>query len=70
MYLPVADAHGLVDHEILNVVYPLFNIFLIHTYNGEENLKILNKEIETIISRSKGKKPLIFVIIHDENRRE
>jgi hypothetical protein len=41
MYIPVADAHGLVDDEILSLVYPLFNIFVIHSYIGEKDKKLL-----------------------------
>jgi hypothetical protein len=41
MHVPVADAHGLVDEEILELVYPLFNIFLIHAFCGSEDLKIV-----------------------------
>jgi hypothetical protein len=41
MHVPVADAHGLVDEEILELVYPLFNIFIIHAFSGSENLKIV-----------------------------
>ena len=37
MYAPVADAHGLVDIKILEMVYPLFNIFVIHTFVGEDH---------------------------------
>jgi hypothetical protein len=38
MYVPVADAHGLVDEEILELVYPLFNIFMIHAFSGPDHL--------------------------------
>ena len=41
IHVPVADAHGLVDEEILELVYPLFNIFIIHVMSGSENLKIV-----------------------------
>jgi hypothetical protein len=34
MFVPVADAHGLVEEDILERVYPLFNIFLIHAFAG------------------------------------
>lgn len=37
MYIPVADAHGLVDNKILEMVYNIFNVFVIHTFVGEEN---------------------------------
>ncbi len=35
MYVPVADAHGLVENDILDLVYPLFNIFVIHSLTVE-----------------------------------
>jgi hypothetical protein len=41
MFIPVADAHGIVDEEILNIVYPLFNIFVIHSFTGENDIRIL-----------------------------
>jgi hypothetical protein len=41
MNVPVADAHGLVDEEILELVYPLFKIFIIHAFSGSENKKIV-----------------------------
>ena len=37
MFVPVADAHGLVEDEILETVYPLFNIFMIHALSGAEH---------------------------------
>jgi hypothetical protein len=37
MFVPVADAHGLVEDEILERVYPLFNIFMIHSFYGHEH---------------------------------
>ncbi len=43
MYVPVADAHGLVDHDILDLVYPLFNIFVIHSFTSEKDKIILNR---------------------------
>jgi hypothetical protein len=43
MFVPVADAHGLVDDEILERVYPLFNIFMIHTLPGLEHQEVANK---------------------------
>ena len=66
MHVPVADAHGLVDEEILELVYPLFNIFLIHAFSGSKNLKIVMKQISIIKKHSKN--PLIFVITHDSDR--
>ena len=43
MFVPVADAHGLVDDDILERVYPLFNIFIIHTFPGLEHQEVANK---------------------------
>ena len=43
MFVPVADAHGLVDDDILERVYPLFNIFMIHTLSGLEHQEVANK---------------------------
>ena len=43
MFVPVADAHGLVDDDILERVYPLFNIFMIHTLSGLEHQDVANK---------------------------
>jgi hypothetical protein len=63
MYIPVADAHGLVDDEILSLVYPLFNIFVIHSFTGEKDKLVLNNEVEKI--RKIHPKPLIFIIFHD-----
>ena len=37
MFVPVADAHGLVEEDILERVYPMFNIFLIHSFVGAEH---------------------------------
>ena len=68
MFVPVADAHGLVDDEILERVYPLFNIFMIHTLSGLEHQEVANKQITKI--RQVIKDPLIFLIIHDERRKE
>ena len=63
MYIPVADAHGLVDDEILSLVYPLFNIFVIHSFTDEKHKLVLNKEVDKI--RKIHQKPLIFIIYHD-----
>ncbi len=68
MYVPVADAHGLVDNEILDLVYPLFNIFVIHSFTGEKEQLILKMEIEKI--KRIHKEHLIFVINHDESLRD
>jgi hypothetical protein len=48
MYIPVADAHGLVDNEILQTIYPLFNIFCIHLFTGDKEKLLLNRELEKI----------------------
>ena len=37
MFVPVADAHGLVDDKILEIFFPLFNIFMVHTFVGKEH---------------------------------
>ncbi len=37
MNIPVADGHGLVDEKILFMVYDLFDVFIIHILEGEEN---------------------------------
>ncbi len=68
MYVPVADAHGLVDNDILNLVYPLFNIFVIHSFIVEKDEQILKIELEKI--KRINKESLIFVIYHDETLRE
>jgi hypothetical protein len=68
MFVPVADAHGLVDDEILERVYPLFNIFIIHTLSGLEHQKFANKQIIKI--RLVTVNPLILLIIHEERRKE
>jgi hypothetical protein len=40
MFVPVADAHGLVEDNILERVYPLFNIFMIHFLFGHEHQEV------------------------------
>lgn len=65
MYVPVADAHGLVDEDIIGLVYPLFNIFVIHSFTGENDKKVVNRGIEQI--RKIHRQPLIFIIYHDQN---
>ena len=37
LYLPVADAHGYLDPQILRKVYNLFDIFIIHILNKDED---------------------------------
>ena len=37
MFVPVAEAHGLVEEDILERVYPLFNIFMIHSFSGTDH---------------------------------
>ena len=68
MFVPVADAHGLVEEEILEQVYPMFNIFMIHSFIGVEHQDVVNRQITKI--RQKTKNPLIFLIIHDEERKD
>jgi hypothetical protein len=41
MHIPVADAHGLVDEAILERVYPIFNIFMIHALAGLDHEQIV-----------------------------
>jgi hypothetical protein len=41
MFVPVADAHGLVEEEILEQVIPMFNIFLIHSFVGAEHQAVV-----------------------------
>jgi hypothetical protein len=48
MFVPVADARGLVEHNILEKVYPLFNIFLIHSFDGKEHQAVANEQIAKI----------------------
>ena len=66
MFVPVADAHGLVEEDILERVYPLFNIFMIHSFEGSEHQKVVKKHIADIHRKSKN--PLIFLIIHNEGK--
>jgi hypothetical protein len=66
MFVPIADAHGLVEEDILEKVYPLFNIFMIHSFAGTDHQLIAEKQINKIQEITKN--PLIFKIIHDENR--
>ena len=42
MHIPVADAHGIVEEGILERVYPMFNIFIIHALAGPEHKKIVD----------------------------
>lgn len=51
MYIPVADAHGLVDKKILSMVHNLFNIFVIHTLVGEDNKIEVDQQIDEITSK-------------------
>ena len=41
MFVPVADAHGLVEEDILEQVIPMFNIFLIHSFVGAEHQAVV-----------------------------
>jgi hypothetical protein len=59
----VADAHGLVEDDILELVYPLFNVFIIHSFFGQEHEEVAKKQITKI--RKAIENPLIFSIIHD-----
>jgi hypothetical protein len=68
MYIPVADAHGLVEDDILSLVYPLFNILVIHSYIDEEDKKMLKLEVVKI--KRIQKRSLIFIIYHDESLRD
>jgi hypothetical protein len=68
MYIPVADAHGVVDNDILSLVYPLFNIFVIHSFTGEKDMLTLRNELEKI--KRIHKESLIFIIYHDETLRD
>jgi len=45
MFVPVADAHGLVEEEILDQVYPMFNIFMIHSFVSAEHQAVVRKHI-------------------------
>ena len=58
MFVPVADAHGLVDEDILERVYPMFNIFLIHSFAGAEHQAKVKQQIIKI--NQKTHYPLIF----------
>ena len=68
MFVPVADAHGLVELEILEQLYPMFNIFMIHSFVGAEHQVIVKEHITLIHQRSKN--PLIILILHDESKRD
>ena len=46
----------------------MFNIFIIHTFKGEDHKEIANSQIKKI--KEQVAKPLIFVIIHDDGRRD
>jgi hypothetical protein len=48
LFVPVADAHGLVEEEILEKVYPMFNIFMIHSFKGADHQAIVNRQITKI----------------------
>jgi hypothetical protein len=56
------------EDEILELVYPLFNIFMIHSFIGHEHQEVANKQINKINQSIKN--PLIFLIIHDESRKD
>ena len=63
----MADAHGLVEDDILESVYPMFNIFIIHTFKGEEHKENANRHIKKI--KEKVINPLIFMIIHEDDKK-
>ena len=48
MFVPVADAHGLVEENILEKVFPMFNVFLIHSLIGEDHEAIFKRQIDKI----------------------
>jgi hypothetical protein len=48
MFVPVADAHGLVEEYILEQVYPMFDIFLIHSFVGAEHEAVVKKHVSLI----------------------
>ena len=68
MFVPVADAHGLVEENILERVYPMFDIFLIHSFSGKEHEDLVKKHVAKINKIKKN--TLIFLIIHDEARKD
>ena len=68
MHIPVAEAHGLVQESILEILYPLFNVFLIHIFKGEEHMKVLERHTQKI--QEERSDSLIIVIVHDENKRD
>ena len=48
MFVPVADAHGLVEENILEKVFPMFNVFLIHYLIGEDHEAIAKRQKDKI----------------------
>ena len=68
MFVPVADAHGLVEDNILEKVFPMFNVFLIHSLIGEDHEAIVKRQIDKILQSQEH--PLIFLIRHDEGRKD
>ena len=68
MFVPVADAHGLVEDNILEKVFPMFNVFLIHSLIGEDHEAIVKRQIDKILQSQEH--PLIFLIGHDEGRKD
>ena len=48
IFVPVADAHGLVDDDILERVYPMFDIFLIYSFSGKEHEDLVKKHVAKI----------------------
>ena len=37
MFVPVADCHGIIDSDVLNKIFVLFDIFIIHSTTNEED---------------------------------
>ena len=68
MFVPVADAHGLVEENILEKVFPMFNVFLIHSLIGENHEAIVKRQIDKIYQSQEN--PLIFLIVHDEGKKD
>jgi hypothetical protein len=66
MFIPVADAHGLVEDKILKLIYPLFDVFIIHTFKGQDHEILLQKHIGYIRQSLPG--AFIIVVSHDETK--
>jgi hypothetical protein len=46
--VPVADAHGIVDIDLLHKLYILFDIFIIHVNNNTQDMLICDSQIKFI----------------------